>query len=89
MMQMMPEGRGGATGAEGGSHPTGQLIQAVGAFGRAAAQTPCGGAWGLAREESANTGAAWAGVAWAAGWRCAQSAPSGPHQMRVDGPGGG
>ena len=54
MMQMMPEGRGGARGVEGGRHPPGQVIRAVGAFGRAAAQTPCVGAWGLAREESAN-----------------------------------
>ena len=58
MMQMMPEGCGGARGVEGGRHPPGQVIRVIGAFGRAAAQAPCVGASGLPREESANMGAA-------------------------------
>ena len=63
MTPMMPQGRGGARGAEGGRHLIRQVIGAVGEFSGAAAQTPCAGAWGLARVEGANMGAAWAPVA--------------------------
>ena len=63
MTQMMPQGRGGARGAEGGRRLIGQVIGAVGECGGAAAQTPCAGAWGLARAKGANMGAPWAPVA--------------------------
>ena len=64
MTQMMPQGRGDATGAEGGRRLIGQVIVgAVGECGGAAAQTPCAGARGLARAEGANMGAPWAPVA--------------------------
>eukprot|EP01043_Picozoa_sp_COSAG02_P053046 COSAG02_NODE_5806_length_4023_cov_5.908002_1_plen_75_part_00 len=36
MMQMVPGGRGGGRGVEGGRHPPGHVIRAIGAFGHLA-----------------------------------------------------